>query len=80
MPLSTHDWLEFLYQAEASIYGISIAVNEPVRAKNALYRARRDSGDDTLRNIQIRTSPVNPTGELWLVKAKPEDISNAQEE
>lgn len=65
------DWLEFWYAAQASQYGVVLAVSDIALAKSKLYQARSKSGDPALSGIQIRVSPVLPHEELWLVKETP---------
>lgn len=49
-------------------------VNTPaLRAKNILYRFRKDNGNPDYLNIQIRLSPDDPDTELWLLKT-PESL------
>lgn len=60
--------LEILYSALASQFGIVLAVDDPDRVKQALYRTRVKSGDPLLAGLQIRTSPICPKEELWIVK------------
>lgn len=62
------NWLEFLYDANASQFGIVLAVDDPDRVKQALYRARSKSGEPSLAGLQIRVSPILPREELWIVK------------
>lgn len=61
------NWLEFLYAAQASPHGVCVSVDDVDKAKQALYRARRESGDISLSALAIRTSPFDPF-ELWIVK------------
>lgn len=63
-------WLEILYTAAASKYGVVVAVSAgPEAAKQYFYRARAQSKDPSLAKLQIRTSP-DTEGELWIVKGK----------
>lgn len=62
------NYLEFLYDALVSQFGIVLAVDDPDRVKQALYRARQKSGESSLAGLQIRVSPVLPREELWIVK------------
>jgi hypothetical protein len=70
---SEPNWLELMYEALASEFGIVIAVDDPERVKQALYRARSKSGEPSLAGLQIRVSPLCPNEELWIVKAEPKD-------
>jgi hypothetical protein len=62
------NWLEFLYAALGSAYGVVIAVSDADAAKQALYRARAKSGDPDLNRLQLRTSPTDPIEHIWIVK------------
>lgn len=61
--------------ADAEPFGIGLRVSDPRTAKQQLYAARKamapkNTPADALpyRYIEIRTSPRNPTGELFMVK------------
>lgn len=69
--------LSILDACVASEHGIIVKIerreNEDVntpslRAKQILYRFRKDSGNPEYLNIQIRLSPDIPDTELWLLK------------
>jgi hypothetical protein len=62
------EWLEFWYTALSSKNGVVLLVDDVALGKARLYRARAAAQDPSLMSIQIRTSPDNPTTELWLVK------------
>lgn len=70
---SSSDFLEFLYDALQTPFGIVLAVDDPNRVKQALYRARAKSGESSLAGLQIRVSPVLPNEELWIVKDLKDD-------
>lgn len=53
--------------ALASEHGVVIKADDPVDAKQQLYRLRKALRDPELEDIVIITSPHNPD-ELWLVK------------
>lgn len=65
------EWLEFWYAALASERGIVIAVSDVHNVKQKLYQARAAANDPDLAGIAIRTSPLLPKEELWLVKQTP---------
>ena len=65
------DWLEFWYAALNSPRGVVLAVSDTTLAKQRLYQARAKSGDPDLVGIAIRTSPVLPKEELWLIRQLP---------
>jgi len=53
-------------------------VNTPaLRAKQILYRFRKENGNPEYLNIQIRLSPDDPDTELWLLKT-PETLPDQQ--
>jgi len=56
-------------QALSSPHGLGLTVSSPQRAKAQLYAARRRllPSIPRLEAFTIRTSPVNPAYELWLV-------------
>ena len=62
------NWLEIWYQALASQHGVEVSVSDPVKAQQALYRARASSADPLLEEWTIRTAPTNKSGALWIVK------------
>jgi hypothetical protein len=62
------DWKLILYSALATPLGIVVAVSDVEAAKQQIYRTRASTGDPSLACLQLRTSPDNPTGEIWLVK------------
>jgi hypothetical protein len=62
--------LHFWYSALASDRGVILRTNDPERAKQRLYAARREAKDPDLDGIAICTSPTAPESELWLVKKK----------
>lgn len=53
--------------------GLAIAVTpgHMERAKSLLYSARNRSGIEALSFYQLRTSPLNPEGELLIIPAAP---------
>jgi len=61
-------WLELLRLASLTSYGLAIAVSDVAGAKRNLYAARRQV--PALEGLQLRTSPDDPTGEIWLVKVR----------
>lgn len=68
------DMLTFWAQALAQPLGIYLTTPDPVRLKDHLYNARaaaQRQGDRAYDHLQIRTSPRDPKGELWLVNPAP---------
>jgi hypothetical protein len=74
LELAARDILE---AAASSATGIRCRILTPVgidsvtptlRAKQVLYRFRRELGDPRYAQIQIRLSPDDPDNELWLIR------------
>lgn len=63
-------YTDFWFAALGSPMGIYLTTSDPVALKTQLYTARRACGSPLLEGVSIRTSPANPTGELWLVKVE----------
>lgn len=55
------------YEAFAHPPGIKVKVSDPNRAKTVLYTARAKLRDPDIAHLEIRTSPLDPKGELWIV-------------
>lgn len=55
------------YQALGEPLGLLLQVEDPKKAKQALYRARAGAGDLDLAGVQIRTSPIEG-GNLLLIR------------
>jgi len=56
--------------------GLYLRTPDPHRLKNHLYAARAKAPlhlKPQFDRIQLRTSPMRPTEELWLVNPPPED-------
>jgi hypothetical protein len=60
--------LEHWYAALSAELGCVFDVSDIDAAKQALYKARRESGDPSLEGLSIRVSPLHPTSQLWIVK------------
>jgi hypothetical protein len=68
-----------LRQALEAQYGIQVlilqdnggVVTPALRAKQILYRFRREIGDIELNKITIRSCPSDPDHRLWLIKQMP---------
>jgi hypothetical protein len=56
-----------LNAAASAELGLVIRTNDPVRARTALYSARLKIADTELQGLQIRVSPNDPEGEIWLI-------------
>lgn len=55
------------YTAYANPPGVKVRVSDPNRAKTLLYAARAKLKDPDLTPLEIKTSPTNPAGEIWVV-------------
>jgi hypothetical protein len=55
------------YAAYANPPGIKVKVADAPRAKTILYAARAKLKDEDIAHLEIRASPVDPTGTLWIV-------------
>lgn len=55
------------YTAYANPPGVKVKVSDPARAKTLLYTARAKLRDPDIAHLEVRTSPTDPTGELWVV-------------
>lgn len=59
---------EVLYEALASPLGIVLLVDDVERARQTLYRLRREAADPDLQQLALAPSPEAPTTELWIIK------------
>lgn len=73
MPAANHEHAMLLYSAMASRFGIALPVNDYAAAAQALYKARTTLSDPELKILQFRRSPIDPDGELWIVRSKSDD-------
>lgn len=62
--------LAILYQALGEPIGLLLRTSDFARARQALYRARQESGDQALAGLQFRASPGLPDGDLIIVNQK----------
>lgn len=62
--------LEVLRAAMREDIGLLVQVSDFPRARQAFYRARADSGDQSLAVLQFRSSPGLAGGNLIIVKEK----------
>lgn len=67
------------YAAYSNPPGVKVRVSDPNRAKTMLYTARAKLKDPDIGHLEVRTSPTDPKGELWIVNpgspTPPETIS-----
>lgn len=54
-------------RAFANPPGIKLKVSDLIRAKSLLYTARTKLRDPDLAHLELRTSPVDPKGEIWII-------------
>lgn len=67
-----------LRQALESRVGVQVKINEEtvgtvtpsLRAKQILYRFRKEIGDVELLKLQIRLCPGDPDRKLWIIKGE----------
>lgn len=55
------------YAAYANPPGVKVRVSDPNRAKTILYTTRSKLRDPDIAHLEVRTSPSDPKGELWIV-------------
>lgn len=67
------DWLSVLRSALQSERGVVVSVSDATLAKQQMYRARGEAPGEGLDDLQLRTSPDDPIGEIWIVKGKPNE-------
>lgn len=67
--MTANEALNFWLTALSEPIGLLLSTNDPHRAKTLLYRARANSGDERLADLQIRTSPFQG-GELVICKGR----------
>ena len=60
--------LTILQAAASAEIGLCIKTNDPYKARASLYRFRKDLGDHELKQLQIRVSPNDSEGELWIIR------------
>ena len=59
---------EIWYEALASESGVVLRTNDPARMRAALMEIRRQLDDPDLNCLDVISSPVNPSEDLWLIK------------
>lgn len=64
-------------QAIEEKIGLALIVSDPARAKSQLYAARKLLPIPDLANYEIRTSPINPAYELWIIRKAPGVLDTA---
>lgn len=56
--------------------GIAISTDDPMLLKGKLYAARKSESDPRLHQLRIRSSPVAPKTEIWIVHGDQEPSVN----
>ena len=59
--------IDLWYQALRQPFGVKVDTNDAERLKARLYMARKDADDPALAALMIQTSPLNPTGQLYIL-------------
>lgn len=62
----TLKWLDYWHAALSAPVGIYLRTPDPFALKSLLYSARARAGDPSIAHLQIRTSPLDPRGELFI--------------
>lgn len=60
--------LTILQAAACADIGLCVKTNDPYKARASLYKFRKDIGDVTLTSLQIRVSPNDSEGEIWILR------------
>ena len=60
--------MTILYAACSAMLGIVVKTTNPTRARQLFYATRNELGDPTLNDIQIKASPDNVEGEIWIIR------------
>jgi hypothetical protein len=60
--------LAILQAAASSTLGLVIHTNNPAKARQALYRVRKDFGDATMAELTIRAAPDDANTKLWIFR------------
>lgn len=68
--------LELLYQALHSAHGIVVRTDDVQFLRQKLYAERRKAADPALAVLSFAPSPVNPEGELWIIKRESPDAQD----
>ena len=68
--------LTVLQAAAAAEIGLCVKTNDPYKARASLYRFRKSLGDATLATLQIRVSPNDSEGEIWILRNPNAVVSN----
>ena len=68
--------LAILQSIAASPHGQVIRTNNPAKARQVLYNFRKEFGDPTFADLQMRVSPDNTECEIWFIKKNSAPVVN----
>lgn len=75
--MPAHPLLAYWYMALNAPLGIYIRTGDVDTLRRRLHAAKHQNATEeerwALRGIQVRTSPRDPQGELWLLKGEPDE-------
>lgn len=57
-----------LYQTVGQEIGLVARTNDTARLRPLIYRVRQTIADPLLDQVQIRTSPTNPSTDFWFIR------------
>lgn len=60
--------LELLYDALREEFGLVVNTTNPEALRQKLYPLRKE--DPALEQLSFHISPLNPTTQLWIIKAQ----------
>lgn len=60
--------LAVLTAAASSTVGIVVTTNNPTKARQTLYRFRKELCDPTFDDLQLRVSPDDSEHQLWVLR------------
>ena len=64
-----------MYAACSAAVGIIVKTTNPTRARQLFYATRQAIGDIALKDLQIRASPDNIEGEIWIIRKETTNTS-----
>lgn len=68
---SAADLLALWYAALASAAGIVVETDDPERLRQKLYQVRAAAADQSLADLSLVISPLNPDSQVFIVKRNP---------
>lgn len=72
-PKDPLQFLDLLYQAKDSQFGIEVATTDPHRLRSTLYSTMREAkaqGIEDFENFSLAINPACPTTFLWIKNGK----------